>query len=182
MAKEASALTRPVLAPPGEPRAADARPVALRATLAAALALASIHLDDLVMMSLVVAWGPFVAIVLTWALVTVWASLFWLLIRPGFAAMGTPTVLRRAEERMMARLRPLLRRGAPLALLVLAANSGPLAVSFTLHLLGYQRTRTYPLVLLSAAAYALVWAGLIYGGGWWLLSQPLQHWGWLPAS
>ena len=182
MAEHAPTLPATALARPASPGRADTRPVALRASLAAALALASIHLDDLVIMALVVALGPGLAIVLTWALITVWASLFWVLIRPGFAVMGLPWVLRRVQERIMERLGPLLRRGAPLALLVMAANSGPLAVSFTLHLLGYQRTRTYPIVLVSAAVYALVWAGLIYGGGWWLLSQPLQHWGWLPRG
>ena len=55
MAEHARALPATALAGPASPGCADTRPVALRASLAAALALASIHLDDLVIMALVVA-------------------------------------------------------------------------------------------------------------------------------
>ncbi len=54
-------------------------------------------------------------------------------------------------------------------MVLLGATVGPLSALIGIRVFGFAAPRRYLLAVSAAAAYCLVWTGLVYSGGWLLL-------------
>jgi hypothetical protein len=138
------------------------------------LALNSLFTDGMAI-SLAVAIGPPWASLLHWLVLAPWACLvLWALhhrILPDAAAAW----LEQRERGLGPRLQRLLRWGKGPAVLLLGATVGPLSALLGIRLFGFAAPRRYLLAVEAAAAYCLVWTGLVYSGGWLLLRHLLAQ-------
>jgi hypothetical protein len=117
-------------------------------------------------------WSP----LLHWLLLAPWACLALWLLQHRILPDAVAAWVERQEQRLSGRVRRLLRWGKPPAVLGLAATLGPLSALIGIRLLGVAAPQRYLLALEAAAAYCLVWTGLVYGGGWLLLQRLLGPW------
>ena len=104
-----------------------------------------------------------------WACLVLWALHHRIL--PDAAAAW----LEQRERGLGPRLQRLLRWGKGPAVLLLGATVGPLSALLGIRLFGFAAPRRYLLAVEAAAAYCLVWTGLVYSGGWLLLRHLLAQ-------
>ncbi|HLI27063.1 MAG TPA: hypothetical protein VKZ60_08340 [Chloroflexota bacterium] len=126
--------------------------------------------------SLSVRVGPPWSLLFHWLVLAPWACLvLWAL----YYRVLPPAVvdwLGAREARLGPRLQRLLRWGKPTAVLLLAATFGPLSALIGIRLFRVPLPRGYLLAVQAAAAYCIVWTGLVYGGGWLLVQHLWAHW------
>lgn len=115
--------------------------------------------------------GPPWSSLLHWLLLAPWACLVLWALHHRILPQAAADWIAAREDRLGERARGLLRWGKPAAVLILAATLGPLSALIGIRVLGVALPRGYLLAAQAAAAYCLVWTGLVYGGGWLLLQR-----------
>jgi hypothetical protein len=129
---------------------------------------------DVAAISLSVAVGPpwasllHVLVLAPWACLVLWALQHRILPDALSAWIG------RQEQRLGERAQRLLRWGKRPAVLLTAASMGPLSALIAIRVLGFAPRQRYALAVAAAAAYCVVWTGLVYSGGWLLIQRLLD--------
>lgn len=121
--------------------------------------------------SLSVAVGPPWASMLHWLLLAPWACLVLWVLHHRVLPDAVAEWVERREQALGARTQRLLRWGKAPAVLGLAATVGPLSALLGIRVLGFPAPRRYWLAAEAAAAYCVVWTGLVYSGGWLLIQH-----------
>jgi hypothetical protein len=123
--------------------------------------------------SLSVALGPPWASLLHWLILAPWGCLVLWALHHHILPDEVADWLARREQRLGPRLQRLLRWGKGPAVIALGASVGPLSALLGIRLFGVPAPRRYLLAIAAAAAYCLVWTGLVYSGGWLLVQHLL---------
>jgi len=121
--------------------------------------------------TLSVAVGPPWASMLHWLLLAPWACLVLWVLHHRVLPDAVAEWLERREQALGARTQRLLRWGKTPAVLALAATVGPLSALLGIRVFGFPAPRRYWLAAAAAAAYCVVWTGLVYSGGWLLIQH-----------
>ena len=138
------------------------------------LALSSLFTDGSAI-ALSVAIGPPLASLLHWLILGPWACLVLWALQHHILPDALAIWLEQRERGLGLRLQRLLRWGKGPAVLILGASVGPLSALLAIRLFGFTAPRRYLLAIEAAAAYCVVWTGLVYSGGWLLLRHLLTQ-------
>ena len=138
------------------------------------LALNSLFTDGAAI-ALSVAAGPPWASLLHWLVLAPWACLVLWALHHHILPDALAAWIEQRERGLGPRLQRLLRWGKAPAVLLLGATVGPLSALLAIHLSGFAAPRRYLLAAEAAAAYCVVWTGLVYSGGWLLLRHLLAQ-------
>ena len=125
--------------------------------------------------ALSVAVGPPWASLLHWLVLAPWACLVLWALQHRILPDAVAAWVERQEQGLGRPVQRLLRWGKPSAVLLLAATVGPLSALIGIRVFGFAAPRRYVLAAEAAAAYCLVWTGLVYSGGWLLLQHVLAQ-------
>jgi hypothetical protein len=147
--------------------------VSRRSLYALPLVLVNSMFTDGAAISLSVAIGPPWASLVHWLILGPWACLVLWALQHRILPDAVAAWIGRQEQRLGQRTQRLLRWGKQPAVLLLAASVGPLSALIGIRLFGYGAPRRYLLAIEAAAAYCVVWTGVIYSGGWVLIQHLL---------
>ena len=117
--------------------------------------------------------GPPWASLLHWLALAPWACLVLWALQHHILPDALADWLAHREQSLGPRLQQSLRWGKGPAVVLLGASVGPLSALLAIRLFGFAAPRRYWLASGAAAAYCVVWTGLIYSGGWLLLRHLL---------
>ncbi len=109
------------------------------------------------------------ASVLHWLVLGPWACVVLWALHHRILPDAVAAWVDRREQALGPRLQRLLRWGKGPAVVLLGATVGPLSALIGIRVFGFAAPRRYLLAVSAAAAYCLVWTGLVYSGGWLLL-------------
>jgi hypothetical protein len=149
--------------------------VSRRSLYALPLILVNSMFTDGAAISLSVAIGPPWASLVHWLILGPWACLVLWALQHRILPDAVAAWIGRQEQRLGQRARRLLRWGKQPSVLLLAASVGPLSALIGIRLFGFAAPRRYVLAIEAAAAYCVVWTGVIYSGGWVLIQHLLAY-------